>query len=478
MKQPEKRDWKILYTDFCGVQKRAVELVAREMGSITLRDAGVYCVHVMTVEKWADNARENAVIMGTYDSDPIFSRLLDRTEVPTDGFAVKIVDNPTSPAHQLVLLCGDTPVAVFYAATHFVDDFFAAATPIRNGLHYRDEIFLNKLPAYSYSTAPKAKTRSLFTWGHPINDYRKCIETLARLKFNQIIVWNDYLPINAEEFVEYAHSYGLTVIWGYAWGWFTDCTKVDLQKLDALKAEVIDTYNRVYKGKGDGIYFQSFTELHTATLQGKVIAEVVTDFVNDTAAALLENEPDLLIQFGLHASSVKDNAAYLAKVDPRVQIIWEDCGIFPYGHDFHRDAALEQSALDFTHLVIKQRPGVPVGMVFKGMLKQDWPNFEHQSGPFILGNSSKETIRRDMEMFTPMWRYLQNEWFKNGDLAHTLANACVNDATADLNFCIASHIADTPWYPLALCAELFWDPTPAYDDIVARVTRRKFVEFT
>ncbi len=366
---------------------------------------------------------------------------------------------------------------VLYAA-HFVDDFFSLAAPNRNGLCYRDEIFLNRLPAYSYSTAPKAKTRSLFTWGHPINDYRKCIETLARLKFNQIIVWNDYLPINAEEFVDYAHSFGLTVVWGYAWGWFPDCTKVDLQKLDALKAEVIDTYNRVYKGKGDGIYFQSFTELHTATLQGKVIAEVVTDFVNDTAAALLENEPNLLIQFGLHAISVKDNADYLAKVDPRVQIIWEDCGIFPYGHDFERNAALEQSALDFTHLVIKQRPGVPVGMVFKGMLKQDWPNFEHQAGPFILGQSSEAVIKRDMEMFTPIWRYLQNEWFKNGDLAHTLANACIEDATADLNFCIASHIADTPWYPLALCAELFWDPTPAYEDIVARVTRRSFVEFT
>ena len=327
-------------------------------------------------------------------------------------------------------------------------------------------------------TAPKAKTRSLFTWGHPINDYRQCIETLARLKFNQIIVWNDYLPVNAEEFVEYAHSFGLTVIWGYAWGWFPDCSKVDLQKLDELKDSVIDTYNRIYKGKGDGIYFQSFTELHTATLQGKVIAEVVTDFVNDTAAALLESEPDLLIQFGLHASSVMENAAYLAKVDPRVQIIWEDCGVFPYGHTFRRTPEDEQSALDFTRLVIEQRPGVPVGMVFKGMLKQDWPKFEHQAGPFILGNSSKEVIKKDMELFTPIWRYLQNEWFKNGDLAHTLANACLDAATADLNFCIASHIADTPWYPLALCAELFWDPTLPYADTVARVTRRKFVEFT
>ncbi len=475
MKQPFKRNWKILYTDYQGPVKRAVELTAREMGAITVRDAGVYCVHVLPVEKWANNANENAVIIGTFDSDPIFAQYI--AEMPTNGFAVKVVDNPVSPSHQLVLVCGDTPAGVYYAAAHFVDDCFAAVAPNRNGLCFRDEIFLNRLPQYEYITAPKAKTRSLFTWGHPINDYRKCIETLARLKFNQIIVWNDYLPINAEEFVDYAHSFGLSVVWGYAWGWFPDCTKADLKKLDQLKADVIDTYNRVYKGKGDGIYFQSFTELGVDTLQGKLIAEVVTDFVNDTVSELLENEPGLLIQFGLHADSVKTHAEHLANIDPRVQIIWENCGIFPYSHDFRSTPTLQKDTLDFTKLVIEQRPKIPVGMVFKGMLKQDWPNFEHQAGPFILGQSSEAVIKRDIEMFTPIWRYLQNEWIKNGDFAHTLANTCLENATADLNFCIASHIADTPWYPLALCAELFWDPTPDYADIANRVSRRSFVNF-
>lgn len=475
MKQPQKRNWKIFYTDYTGVQKRAVELVSREMGAVTVRDAGVYCVHVLAVEKWTSSAVENAVIIGTFDSDPIFAQHIE--SIPADGFAVKVVDNPFSPAHQLVLLCGDTPAAVFYAAAHFVDDFFAFAAPNRNGLCFYEEIFMHRLPPYAYTTAPKAKTRSLFTWGHPINNYRQCIETLARLKFNQIIVWNDFLPVNADEFVEYAHSFGLTVIWGFAWGWFPDCTKADLSSLDALKQQVIDTYNRTYKGKGDGIYFQSFTELPFATLQGKVIAEAVTDFVNDTVAELLKNEPDLLIQFGLHANSVKENAAYLAKVDPRIQIIWENCGVFPYDHKFDSSDAARQDTLDFTRLVIKQRPDTPVGMVFKGMLKQDWPNFEHQAGPYILGNASAVIIEKDMKLFTPIWHFLQNEWMKNGAFAHTLANACLDDATADLNFCIASHIADTPWYPLVLCAELFWDPTPSYDSIVASITRRSFVKF-
>jgi hypothetical protein len=270
----------------------------------------------------------------------------------------------------------------------------------------------------------------------------------------------------------------MTVIWGFAWGWFPDCTRVDLSQLDKLKSDVINTYETVYKGKGDGIYFQSFTELNDANLQGKLIAQVVTDFVNDTAGALLKKEPDLLIQFGLHANSVKEHSEHFKKLDPRVQIIWENCGIFPYSHDFRSTDALKQEAIDFTHLVIKQRPNVPVGMVFKGMLKQDWPYFEHQPGPYVMGNSTANTHRTDMEIFLPIWRYLQSEWLTKGEFAHTLANIVLNDATGEINFNIASHIADTPWYPLVLCSELFWDPTASYQSIVDRVSKRQYVNFT
>ena len=476
--QSNKRNWKIYYTDYSGVVRRAVEFVSAQMGELILRDAGIYSIHVTAVEKLNEISHENAVILGTYDSHPFFEQFISKDEIKKDGFTVKVIDNPSKKEHQLVLLCGDTPTSVFYAAVHFIDDYLNMAVPNRNGLCFRYETFLNRLPSYSFSSAPKAKTRSLFTWGHPINNYRKCIETLARLKFNQIIIWNDFLPVNADEIYEYAHSFGMTVIWGFAWGWFPDCTKVDLSQLDKLKEDVINTYESVYKGKGDGIYFQSFTELNETTLQGKLIAEVVTDFVNDTAGKLLKKEPDLLIQFGLHANSVKEHSEHFKKLDPRVQIIWENCGIFPYSHDFRSTEELKQDAIDFTRLVITQRPNVPVGMVFKGMLKQDWPYFEHQPGPYVMGNSTETLTKADMELFMPIWRYLQSEWMTKGDFARTLANEVLSSATGDINFNIASHIADTPWYPLALCGELFWDPTPSYESIVDRVTKRQYVNFT
>ena len=72
-------------------------------------------------------------------------------------------------------------------------------------------------------------------------------------------------------------------------------------------------------------------------------------------------------------------------------------------------------------------------------------------------------------MFIPMMRFLQSEWMTKGEFAHTLANELISHATADLHLCIASHIADTPWYPLALCAEILWDPTRTYQEIISGI---------
>ena len=118
-----------------------------------------------------------------------------------------------------------------------------------------EEVFMGKLRPCSIACAPKAKTRSVFTWGHPINDFRKCIQTLARLRFNQIIVWNDYLPVNAEEFVAYAHSYGIEVIWGFAWGWLPNCSQTDISQLEQIRENVLKTYKTVYKGKATAFTF-------------------------------------------------------------------------------------------------------------------------------------------------------------------------------------------------------------------------------
>ena len=53
----EKRNWKIIYSDYSGMEKKAIELVSKEMGALILRDKGVYTIHVLACEQ-----EKNAVI--------------------------------------------------------------------------------------------------------------------------------------------------------------------------------------------------------------------------------------------------------------------------------------------------------------------------------------------------------------------------------------------------------------------------------
>ncbi|MBO5669983.1 MAG: hypothetical protein J6S41_00405, partial [Clostridia bacterium] len=54
-------------------------------------------------------------------------------------------------------------------------------------------------------------------------------------------------------------------------------------------------------------------------------------------------------QFGLHATSVNTHLDSIARVDKRVEIVWEDCGEFPYGYTPRVESEAEfEKSLDFT----------------------------------------------------------------------------------------------------------------------------------
>ena len=60
---------------------------------------------------------------------------------------------------------------------------------------------------------------------------------------------------------------------------------------------------------------------------------MVVDMVNEVAGQIWEITPDLRIIFGLHATSVRNRLDEIARVDPRMEILWEDCGEFPYSYN-------------------------------------------------------------------------------------------------------------------------------------------------
>ena len=204
---------------------------------------------------------------------------------------------------------------------------------------------------------------------------------------------------------------------------------------------------------------------------------MVTDFVNETSDALLSLYPNLHIQFGLHATSVKDKMKYLKNVDSRVEILWEDCGTFPYHYEpeVKTREAFEET-LKFTEEIINLREVNPIGLVYKGQMTMDWFKFINQCGPYVLGRESKEVIKNDYDMMKPIWRVFQAEWMQYGEYAHEMTNKILELTGGNVNMNLAGTLSGGIWFPFAMTAQLFWDCTIPYKKMREMVLRRHCLE--
>ena len=477
----EKRSWQIVYSNYQGLQKKAVDLVYEELGSYILRDKGVYTLHVMPCLKEPCEITANAVVISKYDDSEIIKKYIQKSEIKECGYVVKVFDNPENKEFKLVLITANRDIDLFYGAVDFVDDYFARSAPWDGCLRLVDSTFAGYywMPDYYKANYPKVKRRCIFTWGHPINDYKNYFDNMARLKLNQIVIWNDFMPINAKEIIDYAHEYDIEVIWGYAWGWSTACKDFNIDTIKKVQEEALLKFEREYAPLGvDGIYFQSFTENTGEYLGGKLVAELVTEFVNDTAEKLLSKYKDLYLIFGLHAKSVKNHLEFIKNVDPRIEIMWEDLGCFPYEYYPCVPKAEDLAeAYKNTENVINLRKNGKVSLLFRGFATLAWGLFEYQSGPYVLGRSSKRIIEHDKELIKPSWRYLQTEWY-NG------AGKVVNDLISHINSLgnnsvalgMAGQFAGGIYLPFALCSEMLYNNDDGFEEILSRVSKRRCIE--
>ena len=82
---------------------------------------------------------------------------------------------------------------------------------------------------------------------------------MARLRLNEVVIWNDCVPFNAKDIVAYAHALGIKGVWGFAWGWAVKCAQImeELcreEGLQKLKESVLNTYETQYaQTECDGI---------------------------------------------------------------------------------------------------------------------------------------------------------------------------------------------------------------------------------
>ena len=85
----KQKDWKIIYTKYEGIMKRAVNLLSRDAGAYLIREDGVYRIYVLPCEKEGCEVSKNAFFVGAYGDSPTIRKYVSEDEIPDGGYLVK-----------------------------------------------------------------------------------------------------------------------------------------------------------------------------------------------------------------------------------------------------------------------------------------------------------------------------------------------------------------------------------------------------
>ncbi len=462
--------WKVIYSSAEGPEGRALEVLTKRAGTYFLREAHFATPFVLPLEKDGGprvDTKRDVIVIGVPSQNATLKALIGASAVPAGGYLIKTMHKE---GRNIVAIAGDTPSAVLWGVFDFLDvvvhDLEARlknAHCCYPGTFFRSE----KIPPYEYATAPETPVRSAWMWGHVINDYNASFREMARARFNRAIIWNDRQIVNAREVVECAHSWGIEVYWGFHWGWGIQFN--DLRKLDALSDSIVDEWRRIWKPMGgDGIYFQSFTETSQQEMGGRLIADIVTELVNKTAKKIHAESPDTDIIFGLHASSIHKKGATeaIARTDPSLEILWEDCGAFP----FH-DTGLSPKMISYCDKILALTP--TVGFCWKAQLRIDWSHFRRPlAGPFLLGCASEQLIERDRALTLPRHVQIDEYWIKNGKFAYDFVKHVREGKYQPKEYSAVAEY-NPPYSFATFCqSELFWSTKDNWDEIARRARAR------
>ena len=483
-----------------GITKKAANLLSGTLASFMgYETLPVLLYSDITAETQSENT---LIAVGQAASHPLLAKCapLAGMQVPekAEGYAIFVGKSPLAEDTDIILIAGADEAGVLYGCMDFCNKYLALLG--EQGYIFKtknyENILAKDLVPFSLSTAPAIPTRAIWTWGHMIYDYRGFFENCARLRLNEVVIWNDYCPINAKDVVNYAHSLDIKIVWGYAWGWDQSSklaktvAESNEEMLARIKQGAIDVYEKQYAGIGDGIYFQSFTEIEEEDVGGVNVAERVTTLVNDTARELLSRYPDLHIQFGLHATSVRTKTDIIARTDPRVYIVWEDCGAFPYSYfssdrggmlySYRTDRTISfENTLALTEKLIRLRGEEECfGTVLKGLVCLDWEIFKHFSKPYIMGEHPKSFIQKRQEEKRPLWQAVTAGWLRNADLARQTLATIATAKNPITEMLVEDGIFENEiMFPVAVMAEMMWSPEIEACETLEAVAKYPFIRF-
>ena len=475
--------WKILCGCYEGAEKIAVDLIYAAVSK--------YTEYVLVCEEATkiglDELKDiNPIFIGTVKSNEYIKRLAEDGTIvlPSneEGYLIEVTESAFNPEKQMIVISGTDANGVMYGAIDFESRYLAENALFTHELEQDfKKYFRITMPEYHRVSAPDIKNRAIWTWGHVIYDYRGFIDNMMKLKLNMIVIWNDHVPLNARDVVEYAHARGIRVIFGYSWGWGVDVDISSRSSIEKWSEMALESYEKNYRDLGgDGIYFQSFTETQDEQKDGVIIAGAVRDWVNIIGGKILSVYPDLEIQFGLHATSVRNKLEFIKEVDERISIIWEDCGAFPY-HYVPKMLDGFQETKDFSSRIATLRGNTDrFGVVLKGLICLDWLNFEHQKGRFVMGVSDETKIKSRTGEKTRYWRYVQAYWLQNSKYVMEILRLFKDERGKDIT--VQALVEDGMlesrlWFPVALYAEMLWNCSADPAELMCSVALNPDVTF-
>lgn len=452
-----------------GVQRKVIENLSEFLLDYTYE----YPVCIKYAES-LDFSGKRCIYIGTKQNNRYISENSTAILSKSEEYCINV-------QKDTVIIEGYDDNGVLYGVIDFYNKYLIQMEYAHNDSLVYPRPLKKPFPDFSFQSAPAIKNRGIWTWGHVIYNYKGFIDNMVKLKMNTLIMWNDAVPFNAKEIIDYAHSCGVKIIFGFPWCWDTDCNKFDLETIMSKSSEIFEAYEKQYAGLDiDGIYFQSFTELHTDSIGGILIADAVTSFVNATAELFFDKYPDLELQFGLHATSVKEKTEYLKKVNPKIKIVWEDLGAFPFSY-LPNDTEHFDDAVSLVGEISSLRgKDDRFGVVSKGFTKLDWGAFKHIEGEVNLGVSSKFMQKDRIDRKRKCWKYLQAYWLTNADKALDMVKALYNSKNGDLD--VTALVEDGMFeenimFIVALYFEMLWDKDKDLKEMINEVALRGYVDF-
>ena len=230
-----------------------------------------------------------------------------------------------------------------------------------------------------------------------------------------------------------------------------DLYEENIDKMDLVEEGILDSYSLV-------------------ALVGEINAEY------KITIPLWEITPDLKLVFGLHATSVRNKLDIIEEVNPKIEILWEDCGDFPYNYarNIESEEKFEET-VEFTKKLLNLRGGKGVGLVFKGVMMLNWGNFIYQPAPYIMGENSPKTALHDKGVRANGWREYSSEWIRNGEYAAKMLKVINENKKGEVDICTAGTFDGGIYLPFALCAQMFRKLEGDWGDILKKVSRRECI---